>query len=153
MLEQDYSGFNIVIYKGRLYGVNRAEGPVDLKDIQTKARRPRVSGKSIADIKRKIDELAESGELLRLNKVGDNQPILLEEGYSGFNIVIYKGRLYGVNQAEGPMDLKDIQTKARWPWVSAKSIAEVKRKTDELAKSGTAINIMAWLKRKNPLKR
>ncbi len=61
----------------------------------------------------------------------------LVERYRGFNVVNYKGMLHGVNKAEGPLDIRDIQTKAQWPWVSAESITEVKAKIDELAKSGT----------------
>lgn len=59
-------------------------------------------------------------------------PTLAEEGYKGYNIVKYNDVFYGANQAEGPMDIREINTKAKLPWVMGNSIAEVKSKVDTL---------------------
>ncbi len=133
IVEQDYRGFSFALWRHRYYAVNlnlkaeelSAAGEEMLK--QHEDYQLSFSGESLAQVMTKVDDLA-------LN----DQPALVEEGYSGFNIVLYRGKFHGITQSVGPIDIPRVtpvqlhhfSTGRRW--VVGDSLAEVKRQIDGL---------------------
>ena len=60
-------------------------------------------------------------------------PVLVEQGYKGYNIVKFQGEFYGVSQGEGPIDVEEIQAKAKFPWFKSVNLGNVHKNIDILA--------------------
>lgn len=136
---QDYLGFKIIHDKDcqSYYGLQNPQAKTILGKVHFRDHRRRFVNNSIAGIKSAIERYWHRLEKRRqkITKIAKKEDICrprLIEGYSGFNIVNYKGIFYGVNRLEGPLDIRNIRTKAKYPWVSGESGMEVKSKIDEL---------------------
>lgn len=117
LVEAGYKCYNIVRHAGVYYGINQSKSSVGVRDIQERPELAQLSGDSIEKVKAKIDNLP---------------PSLVWEDYKGFNVVEYQSVFYGVHQAEGHLDVREVKTKAKLPWVIGNSIADVKSKIDAL---------------------
>ena len=56
LVEGNYKGFNIFEYMGFFYGLNRAENPMIIREIHTRAKFLWVSDEAIGRLKLKIDK-------------------------------------------------------------------------------------------------
>lgn len=117
LVEEGYHGYNIVRYNGLFYGLSQAEGALDVENIKTTAKLPWFSGALLDVVKAEI-----------MSKGSDKTPILVVEGYYGYNIVRYNGLFYGVSQAEGALNIENVQTSAKLQWFSDTSLEPVKSK-------------------------
>jgi hypothetical protein len=61
-------------------------------------------------------------------------PILLAEGYRGFNLVRYGKKIYAIPQAEGAFDIERINRSEYGRWFSGGSLDKVKRLVDQSLK-------------------
>ncbi len=136
---QDYLGFKIIhdIDCQSYYALQNPQTETILGKIHFSDHRRLFVNNSIANSKSSIENFWDRREKTKQEKakiakeVDICRPQLIE-GYSGFNIVNYKGIFYGVNRSEGPLNIMDIRTKAKLPWVSSESMVEVKSKINEL---------------------
>jgi hypothetical protein len=112
-----YRGFNLVGYQSAVLGLSEALGPVDAREVATRAQRhgaehgPQdiVTGSSVEAAKLRLDVLELSR---RLDEVAGRleppsppwpEPQLLEL-YRGFNLVGFQGAVLGLSEALGPVD-------------------------------------------------
>jgi hypothetical protein len=58
-------------------------------------------------------------------------PILLKQGYRGFNLIRYGERIYAIPQGEGTFEIERIKRNEYGRWFSAKSLEKVKRLVDQ----------------------
>lgn len=65
------------------------------------------------------------------------EPILIEEGYYGFNIVEDHGIFYGVSMVDWPLDVRSIQGESDFPWVMDLTLKKVKIKIDAIIRFGS----------------
>ena len=79
LIESGYKGFNIVRFRG-YKAISLLDGVLDLRVALEEGYRPSLEAGSLGALKHKIDEL---------------KPVLLEEGYHGFDLFRYD-RIYGV---------------------------------------------------------
>lgn len=91
-LLRSVSGYNLVAYAGQIYAVPHATGEVDLQTADIRHHPEIVIGETEADVIRAI----------RL------PPPRLVKSTAGYNLVDYAGRVYGVPQSSGPLDLQAI---------------------------------------------
>ena len=86
-------------------------------------------------------------DLLFTGKISTYQlsPILVEEGYRGFNIVHYKTKYYAISQSLGPMDFAHLEDNYLKPLIGEKKCAvgisfeEVKQLVSQIAPQDNAI--------------
>lgn len=53
-------------------------------------------------------------------------PVLVEEGYLGFNILLVGNKYYGIGQEEGKFDVRKVNKKGYKRLVEGRNIEEVK---------------------------
>jgi hypothetical protein len=125
LLVKNYKRYNIIFYDGNYYGVNLGEGAIDVRSLNIKAQLPWAKASTRQELKVMIDVLVgEEGDM------GD--PILIEQGFRGHNIVLYNDLFHGVNQQEGPIDIRDIKNQSKLPWATAPTLPEIKTKIAQL---------------------
>jgi len=59
------------------------------------------------------------------------RPILVEEGYKGFNIIFYGDKYYGLDQNEGPFYISKVEGKEYKRCAVGESVDEVKKMIDQ----------------------
>lgn len=101
LVQEDYNGFNIVSCAGKFYGISQEIGPVNIQKLSVDGidnlRRSRqwIVGRSIFEVKQSIDAWPAS-------------PRLVQEDYKGFNLVQFRGVVYALDRAWGPIDVRAI---------------------------------------------
>ena len=124
-LVKGYQRYNIVFYDGVYYGVHMGDGSIDVRSIDTVAQMPWVKAASKEKVMALIRDLARSSGQL-------DDPILIQEGYRGHNIVLHNDLFIGVHQQEGPIDVRNIKSQSRFPWTTAPTVEEVRAEIDKL---------------------
>lgn len=126
-VEEGYKGFNLFKYGDRYLALAQALGAVDLHWLNTRVvtdyqnRGALIIANSLGEIRRLLDELPSAS-----GSQSSSGPILLEEGYRGFNLIRYAGKTYAIPQAEGAFEIELIKTDQYSRWFSGKSLDEVK---------------------------
>jgi NAD(P)-dependent dehydrogenase (short-subunit alcohol dehydrogenase family) len=68
--------------------------------------------------------------------LGENLPVLVKEGYKGFNIILYNSEMHAIAQETGPIDLPQVRLgqfyefRRRGQWIVAGSAQEVVEKIE-----------------------
>ncbi len=139
LVETGYRGFNLVRWQRDCYAVHQVLGPMDLTTVPESIlqdnleRGTIVIGGSPKEVKKKVDDQARLGSC--------REALLVETGYRGFNLVLWRGDYYGFNQSLGPRDLRTIPESFIQDQMKRKailvghSLQEVKKKVDGLARS------------------
>jgi hypothetical protein len=120
LIEENYSGYNIVYYRGTWYAVDQYDGPFDPANVQNQANVGYYSAVSedalhalIPAGPRWLRQIPLALWVLRRIYAGnprkscprhDSAPHLVEENYYGFNIIYYRGAWYGLAQDEGAFE-------------------------------------------------
>jgi hypothetical protein len=106
LVRQGVMGLNIVELAGSYYSVRQGqhlESAVAGEDLA-------VDHPGFATLRDAIDaalQSSEDGSFVRGGE-GDDSPVLVAEGYCGFNIVRLRNRWYGFDQAVGPLSHYDL---------------------------------------------
>lgn len=66
------------------------------------------------------------------------EPKLIEEGYKGFNVILYDNKFYGLAQDEGEFDIRKVENKGYKRLFVGRSVNEVKQLIDVPTDSSTA---------------
>ncbi|MGA2916324.1 MAG: glycosyltransferase [Sedimentisphaerales bacterium] len=119
-----YKECNIIKYLGRIYGIPRGWGKVDLFDPKQLRRIETLSADTVEAVKKIIDSSDRSIYC----------PILLDT-YKEYNIIKYLGRIYGIPHRWGKVDLFDPEQLCRMETLSADTIEAVKRLIDKTSRS------------------
>lgn len=100
LVEGDYKGYNLVSYRGKVYALSQELGAFDL----TRTSEDKLRLFEEADLAFGCETAQEARERIdRLHKPAP--PRMLEEGYKGYNLVSYAGKVYALSQDLGPFDL------------------------------------------------
>jgi len=103
LLQEGYFGFNLVSFSGKVFAVRQALGPIDFCTVDLEsliANKNCFVGASLDSIKGWIRSTNSLKELISSSKF----PQLLQEGYFGFNLVGFNGKVFAVRQALGSID-------------------------------------------------
>lgn len=128
IVEQSYKKFNILMYKGQLYGLAQRLGCVGLSTVdghtlgELQKNGTCVIGNSLEEVKQLIEQLHTKNVETRL----------VEEDYKGFNIIFCEDKLYGIAQSEGAFEIKKVEKGEYGRCVISKSTDEVKHLIDQL---------------------
>jgi hypothetical protein len=134
LLEGEFSGFNLVAFQQQIYGLACTLGPIDLTTLpgdsfsEYLGRGDCFIGTSVKEVKEQI-------------LMAVDFPLLVEEGYGGFNIVRYGNRFYALAWSLGVVDLAQLTPEVldvyqqRAQCFVAKTVEEVKRSVDQTLES------------------
>jgi hypothetical protein len=103
LVEQGYREFNLVAYVGKVVAVAQCLGPIDLPILQP-AELVELRGKEqiyVADSTEQAKHWIEQ----RHERL---QPRLIAPAYKEFNLVAYRGSVWALAQALGPLDLTTL---------------------------------------------
>jgi hypothetical protein len=134
-VEEGYKSFNIFKYGDRYFAFAQALGPVDLHWLNTRLvndyqkQSVLFVGRSLEEIKRLLDQSP-----MAIGPHSSTIPILLTEGYRGFNLIRYGKKIYAIPQAEGAFDIERINRNEYGRWFSGGSLDKVKRLVDQSLK-------------------
>jgi len=133
LVKEGYKGFNIVESDGKYFAILQAEGAFDLNKAESGGYSEMVVAENVDEVLDKIDE----NPNLRNYDYDFYVPTLVEEGYKGFNIVQYAGRLYGIPQGEGAFDPVLIKAKKGYSRLfEGTQVKEVKAQIDMVPRKG-----------------
>jgi hypothetical protein len=90
-------GYNVFAFRGLIYGVPLSLGPVRLEDEPVDKLPGVITGTVLSDVLRRLGPVVSSL---------DTQPRLLSS-HERFNLVAFRGRVYGVPWAAGALSLED----------------------------------------------
>jgi len=123
-VRRNYHGFNIYMINGRYYAIPSQTVQADLKRMIHRRYSPTLFSESYDELVHKI--LTFSFDRIEQTTNFIPPPELIEEGYKGFNIILYDDRLYGLAQDEGAFDIRKVQQKKYKRCVAGRSVAEIK---------------------------
>lgn len=101
LIEDDYHGFNIVRFGDRYYGLPQGQGGFDIESFHKNEYDHCYQTATADEIRSIIDKVA-----ARSNNSAE--PILIEEGYRGYNIVLFGDKYYAVAQNGDAFDASRI---------------------------------------------
>jgi len=146
LIAEDIRGYNIVQVGDAYVGLPASIGPLQIHDEASliEAMRVTIVGTSVDDVEAQIG--ARSSNEPRTNatpvsRAVTSTPVLLVEGYRGFNLLSYGHRYYGLAQSVGPVRLDGPEFLAfvRLGLAGvAESEAAIRRVVDELTRAGQA---------------
>ncbi len=124
---EGYRGYNILTLEDRFYGIRQTDGDFDYERFVTGGYNNGVVGDSLEQVKEEI-------KLLPPDK-GTTEPVLVEEGYDGYNLIRYQGRYYAVPQSEGGFDLASVRAGQYSSFFTGSSVEEVMHVIDSSLES------------------
>jgi len=89
LIQDSYHGFNIIHFGDRYFGVSQSEGEFQIRKFQKNAYDHCYQTATADEIRNIIDKVA-----ARSNQ--SKEPVLVEENYRGYNIVLFGDKYYGV---------------------------------------------------------
>lgn len=89
LVEDNYHGFNIIRFRDRYYGLSQDQGEFDITRFQKNLYDHCYQTTAADEIRNIIDKVT-----ARSNR--SQEPILIEEDYRGYNIVLFGDKYYGV---------------------------------------------------------
>ncbi|MBF0120894.1 MAG: hypothetical protein HQK79_18860 [Desulfobacterales bacterium] len=141
LLIEGFNSYNIVCFKGKLYGVKQGI-PFDIADPEFAKKKGIISGTSIENIKDIIEGIFP-------NDLNESIPILIEEGYNGYNIVRFKGKILGFKQGFIPDYSNYNKLSQDKNVIVAQNKNELKIKIDSISPKSNRWRIwLKWLKDK-----
>jgi hypothetical protein len=129
LVEENFHGFNLVLYLNRIYAIPQPEGAFEIKRIKSGSYSRAFEGDSISEVKQLIRRFVGQNVLVG-DRAVDYTPRLIEEGYRGFNIIGYQTHIYALLQIEGPFDLQRFAAGAYNPSFMGDNINQVKMAID-----------------------
>jgi hypothetical protein len=138
MAQEGYRGFNILELNARYFGIPQGEGAFDLQKVRKKMYSKSFVADGYDEILRQIDGsikkergAAQSDLCESLSLRGITIATLIEEGYRGYNIIEYGGRIYAIPQGEGAFAIDRIQRNEYKRWFSSCSLNAIREQIDE----------------------
>ena len=138
LVREGYRGFNVVVLNGRFFAIPQSEGEFQIERIRKKLYSRSFVSDDYEQILLLIDEAVEAvpdrSHAASCQPISSSQnelPILLAEGYRGFNLIGYAGRIYAIPQGEGGFSIDRISGSEYSRWFFGCLLNEVKRQIDQ----------------------
>lgn len=96
LVQENYRDYNIVKFNGSYYGLAQCEGAFDIEKFKRDRYRRCFLGRTIDEVQGLIDQCAAEHD----------EPVLVEGGYEGYNIIYCADKYYALAQGEGAFDIR-----------------------------------------------
>ncbi|MGA2916326.1 MAG: hypothetical protein ABSE89_09905 [Sedimentisphaerales bacterium] len=130
LVEENYYGFNLVLFRGRIYAIPQPEGAFELERVEKGGYSRSFQGDSVDEVKRAISQ-AYRQDKAKAAKTIESPPRLVEENYYGFNLVSFRNRIYAIPQPEGAFELERVKKGGYSRSFQGDSIEKVKKAIDK----------------------
>ena len=138
LVREGYRGFNVVVLNGRFFAIPQSEGEFQIERIRKKLYSTSFVSDDYEQILFLIDEAVDAvpdrSHAVSCQPISSSHnelPILLAEGYRGFNLIEYAGRFYAIPQGEGAFSIDRISRSEYSRWFFGCLLNEVKRQIDQ----------------------
>jgi hypothetical protein len=124
-----YRGYNIVFFLDQFFAVSQALGPLELDSItepgleELQARGECAVAGSLVEVEEQVDRWI----------YASLKPILVEEGYRGFNIVSFGEEYYAICLGDGAFDIEAAKAGKYRELFQSDSVDDLKRQIDKVA--------------------
>lgn len=115
LLKEGYNNYNIIYFDGKYYGLHQLEGVFDVKRLK-KGKYKRIFSSETFN---GIIDLVKNAPKIYL-------PILIEEGFLGFNIIAFGNKFYAIGQEEGYFDIEKVNQRVYKRIIEGQSVEEIK---------------------------
>ena len=96
LVQENYRDYNIVKFNGSYYGLAQCEGAFDIEEFKRDRYSRCFLGRTIDEVQGIIDQCAAEHD----------EPMLVEGGYEGYNIIYCADKYYALAQGEGAFDIR-----------------------------------------------
>ncbi|NEO83076.1 MAG: discoidin domain-containing protein [Spirulina sp. SIO3F2] len=135
LIEEDYRGFNIIQFKRQFYAILQSDGEFKINKFESGDYSPSFKASGVIPLKKEIDNNIPLEQPVKVT-----EPILIEEGYRGFNIIQFKDRFYAILQADGEFKINKFKSDAYLQAIEA-STADLIKEEINLALLGDLANV------------
>ena len=124
-----FRGYNIIRVGRDFHGVKQDDGEFSLRRLHMSNYQGHVNALSTDEVKRLVDQVATA-------PVSDKvpAPVLVEEGYKGFNLVRYGEKIYAIPQREGAFEIERVLKDKYSQSFSGNSLEELRNLVDAAGK-------------------
>ena len=117
-----YLGYDIIRVGQDFHGIKQNDGEFSLRRVHMGSYHGYVHALSEEEIKTLLKQLAKSPPSGK-----PRDPVLVEQGYKGFNLVRYGEKIYAIPQNEGTFRIRRINRNKYSQWFSGNSLEEVRK--------------------------
>jgi len=137
LVEEGYQGYNIIRAGDRFCAVLQADGAFSLEKFRAGGYTNAVEGNSLEELKRRIDAVETAPATPPVTPpatppVTPPAPVLVEEGYQGYNIIRAGDEFCAILQADGAFSLEKFRAGGYTNAVEGNSLEEVEGKIDAI---------------------
>ena len=119
------SGYNVIRYFHKYYAVLQSEGAFSPEKLKAGGYSSCLSGNSIDNVLRKMEASAPQFNQATPNNDESVKPVLVLEGYHGFNIIRLADEYHAILQREGAFEHAKLLSKKYSRSFSGRSLAEI----------------------------
>jgi hypothetical protein len=113
-----FRGYDIIRIGREFHGIKQGEGGFSLTKVHMGSYQGYVKAVSIEEVKKLVSQ-------------EPSDPVLIEEGYKGFNFVRYGEKIYAIPRSEGAFKIRRIMKNRYSQWFSGDSLDEVRHDVDQ----------------------
>ncbi len=151
LVEEGHYGFNIICYDDRYYAIPQGEGEFSIERIESKDGYSKAfAGDRLNDVKDSIEaytqKSAESAQVA-CSVEDDKQPLLVEEGHNGFNIIRCDNKFYAIPQGEGEFSMERIEKRDYTKVFMNDTLNELKDRIEEYTSATKEHKVKRLVKR------
>ncbi len=136
--KEGYKGFNIVKFGRKYYAILQSEGAFQIKKAKAGGYSKLFQGRKFKDVKKQIDTNIQPSDYVPL------VPLLVEEGYRGFNIVQFGNQYYAILQGEGAFEIEKVKAGSYSKSFQSDKVEDVKKQIDLLPKESFSDKLTKW---------
>jgi hypothetical protein len=125
LILQGYRDYEIIRVGRDFHGIKQRNGGFDLKRVHMSNYQGYVKGASIDEVKRLVNQFD-----LAQHAASRIDPVLVVEGYKGFNLVRYGEKIYAIPQGEGAFEIQRVEKNEYSQWFSGSSLDEIRGSLD-----------------------
>ena len=118
---QGYQDYDIIRVGQEFHGIKQGNGEFSLRRVHMGDYPGYVKAVAIDEVKKLVNHQHPN-------------PILVEEGYKGFNFVRYGDKIYAIPQREGAFEIEQVMENKYRRWFSGNSLEELRNLVDASGK-------------------
>ena len=129
LVVRGYRDYDIIRVGQEFHAIKQGDGEFSLRRVQMGDYPGYIKAVSIDEVKKVVNQLA-----VRAPQDKSPDPVLVEEGYKGFNFVRYGDKIYAIPQRDGAFQIERIMNKKYRQWFSGNSVEELRKLVDAYGK-------------------
>jgi len=138
-LVKSLHGYNIVTFKGKVFGIPQSLGSMDIAQVDMASLEGVIPGLTVRSVQKEIesrlkpekveliDQHPSQQETPSNNPPAGVEPPQLVESLHGYNIVKFKGNIFGIPQSLGSMDIAQVDIASMSEVITGATVKDVQK--------------------------